>query len=63
MAVTGTGRAPFYAFIQHISEEEGAWKGQVRLLFGAKTDLDLSYMNDVEDDVSRHQLESTLYET
>jgi len=59
MVATGTGIAPFRAFIKHIFEEEEEWKGKVRLFFGAKTDLDLLYMNDIKDEISHHYLKDT----
>jgi len=52
MIGVGTGIAPFRAFTKHIYEERGGWKGQVRLFFGAKTGMDLLYMNDVNKDIS-----------
>ena len=42
----GTGIAPFRAFMKHIYEERKEWKGQVRLFYGARTGMDLLYMND-----------------
>lgn len=59
MVATGTGIAPFRGFIKHIFEEEDAWQGKLRLFFGAKTDLDLLYMNDIKDDISHHYLKDT----
>ena len=59
MVATGTGIAPFRAFIKHIVEEEETWEGKVRLFVGAKTDLDLFYMNDIKDEVSHHYLKGT----
>ncbi len=54
MVGTGTGIAPFRAFIKHIYEEEEEWKGKVRLFYGAKSGLDMLYMNDVKDDISHY---------
>jgi ferredoxin--NADP+ reductase len=48
----GTGIAPFRAFVKHIYEERGGWKGQVRLFYGARTGMELLYMNDVRRDLS-----------
>lgn len=59
MVATGTGIAPFRAFIKHIFEEETDWKGKVRLFYGAATGLDLLYMNEVKDDIKHHYLKDT----
>jgi ferredoxin--NADP+ reductase len=52
MVGVGTGIAPFRAFVKHIYEERGGWKGQVRLFYGAKTGMELLYMNDVRRDLA-----------
>ena len=54
MIGVGTGIAPFRAFIKHIYEERKQWKGQVRLFYGARTGMDLLYMNDKNDDLSNY---------
>ncbi len=59
MIGTGTGIAPFRAFIQHVYENQKNWKGKVRLFFGDKTGLDLSYMNDVDKDLANYYTEET----
>ncbi len=48
----GTGIAPFRAFIKHIYEDRKEWKGKVRLFYGARTGMDLLYMNDKKNDLS-----------
>ncbi|PWJ44640.1 ferredoxin reductase domain-containing protein [Sediminitomix flava] len=50
----GTGIAPFRAFIKHIYSEEGDWRGKVRLFFGAKSGLELLYMNDKDGDLTQY---------
>lgn len=50
----GTGIAPFRAFLKHIYEERKEWEGKVRLFYGAKTGMDLLYMNDKNDDLSNY---------
>ena len=59
MIGTGTGIAPFRAFIQHVYKNQGGWKGKVRLFFGDKTGLDLRYMNDVDEDLANYYTEET----
>ena len=59
MIGTGTGIAPFRAFIQHVYKNQGDWKGKVRLFFGDKTGLDLRYMNDVDEDLANYYTEET----
>jgi len=51
MIGVGTGIAPFRAFMKHIYEERKEWKGQVRLFYGARTGMDLLYMNDLKNDL------------
>lgn len=46
MVGTGTGIAPFRAFVQLIYERRKDWTGQVRLFYGGRTGLDLMYAND-----------------
>ena len=46
MIGTGTGVAPFRAFVQLIYERRRDWIGQVRLFYGGRTGLDLTYAND-----------------
>lgn len=55
----GTGIAPFRAFVKHIYENLGGWQGKVRLFYGAKTGLELLYMNKQRDDFSNYYDEET----
>jgi len=55
----GTGIAPFRAFVRHIYDELGGWSGQVRLFYGARTGLELYYMNEHENDFSNYYDEKT----
>lgn len=59
MVGLGTGIAPFRAFVRHIYEEVGAWQGKVRLFYGAKTGLELVYMNDRQNDFTSYYDEKT----
>lgn len=54
MIGVGTGIAPFRAFIKHIYEERKEWQGKVRLFYGARTGMDLLYMNDKNGDLSNY---------
>ena len=47
----GTGIAPFRAFLKHIYNDLGGWKGDVRLYHGAMTGIELAYMNDQNADL------------
>ncbi len=55
----GTGIAPFRAFIKHIYDERGGWKGKVRLFYGAKTGLEMLYMNDANNDLANYYDQAT----
>ena len=55
----GTGIAPFRAYLKHIYENVGDWKGKVRLLYGAHSGLELLYMNDKRDDFARYYDDTT----
>ncbi len=55
----GTGIAPFRALVKHIYQDIGDWEGKVRLLYGARSGLELLYMNDKRDDFARYYDEET----
>lgn len=48
----GTGIAPFRGLVRLIYEKVGGWQGKVRLFFGAKSGLELLYMNDENSDLA-----------
>jgi sulfite reductase alpha subunit-like flavoprotein len=50
----GTGIAPFRGLIRMIYEKHGSWKGKVRLFYGARTGLELLYMNDANNDLANY---------
>lgn len=55
----GTGIAPFRAFVKRIYKEAGGWKGKVRLFHGARSGLELLYMNDKQNDFANYYDEET----
>jgi len=55
----GTGIAPFRAFIKHIYKNIKDWKGKVRLFYGARSGLELLYMNDKNNDLTNYYDQDT----
>ncbi|WP_053405804.1 ferredoxin--NADP(+) reductase [Persicobacter sp. CCB-QB2] len=55
----GTGIAPFRAFIKHIYNTRTGWRGKVRLFYGAKTGLEMPYMNEENGDLKNYYDEET----
>ncbi|KXX66580.1 ferredoxin-NADP reductase [Flammeovirga sp. SJP92] len=55
----GTGIAPFRAFVKHIYENVKDWKGAVRLFYGAKSGLEMLYMNEQNDDLTQYYDQAT----
>jgi len=55
----GTGIAPFRALVKHIYKNVGHWKGKIRLLYGARSGLELLYMNEKRDDFTNYYDEDT----
>lgn len=56
---SGTGIAPFRAYVKHIYNDVGDWLGKVRLFYGAQTGLEHFYMNDHRDDFTLFYDEET----
>jgi len=56
---TGTGIAPFRAFVKNLYETRPDWQGKVRLFFGAHTGLEHIYMNEQRDDFALYYDQET----
>lgn len=50
----GTGIAPFRAFVKHIYKNVTGWKGKIRLFYGARSGLELLYLNDKDGDLTNY---------
>jgi ferredoxin--NADP+ reductase len=55
----GTGIAPFRAFIKHIYKNVKDWKGKIRLFYGARSGLELLYMNHEDGDLTNYYDQET----
>ncbi len=47
---SGTGIAPFRAFVKHLYQDVPEWRGRIWLFYGARSGLEMLYMNDEKDD-------------
>ncbi len=56
---TGTGIAPFRAFVKHLYQNVPEWKGTITLFYGAQSGLELLYMNDKRNDFAQYYDEET----
>jgi len=56
---TGTGIAPFRALVKHIYRNVEGWRGRIRLFYGAKSGLDLLYMNEEKNDLTQYYDQET----
>ena len=50
----GTGIAPFRAFVKHIYHDVKDWKGKIRLFYGARSGLELLYLNEKDGDLTNY---------
>ena len=55
----GTGIAPFRAFVKHIYHDVKEWEGRIRLFYGARSGLELLYLNDHDGDLTNYYDEDT----
>jgi ferredoxin--NADP+ reductase len=51
---SGTGIAPFRAFVKHLYRDVPGWRGRIWLFYGARSGLEMLYMNDEKDDFSQY---------
>jgi ferredoxin--NADP+ reductase len=51
---SGTGIAPFRAFVKHIYRDVPDWRGRIWLFYGARSGLEMLYMNDERDDLAKY---------
>ena len=56
---SGTGIAPFRAFVKNLYGNSPDWKGRVWLFYGARSGLELLYMNDANDDLTNYYDQET----
>ena len=50
----GTGIAPFRAFVKHIYHNVKDWTGKIRLFYGARSGLELLYLNEKDGDLTNY---------
>jgi ferredoxin--NADP+ reductase len=56
---SGTGIAPFRAFVKHIYQDVPEFAGRIWLFYGAQSGLEMAYMNDEQDDFAQYYDEET----
>lgn len=55
----GTGIAPFRGLVHRIYDTLGGWRAPVRLFYGARSALEMLYMNNQNDDLAHYGDEAT----
>jgi len=55
----GTGIAPFRAFVKHIYKNIPDWQGKICLFYGARSGLELLYLNDKDGDLTQYYDQAT----
>ena len=56
---SGTGIAPFRAFVKHIYREHAEFRGRIWLFYGARTGVEALYMNDKRNDFTQYYDQET----
>lgn len=56
---SGTGIAPFRAFLKHLYRDVADWQGRVILFYGARSGLEMLYMNDERNDFAQYYDQET----
>jgi ferredoxin--NADP+ reductase len=59
MIGSGTGIAPFRAFIQHIYQQQSDWQGRMMLFYGARSGTEKLYRNDINNDLDKYYDQKT----
>jgi ferredoxin--NADP+ reductase len=59
MIGSGTGIAPFRAFIQHLYQQQSEWKGQLLLFYGARSGTETLYRNEINNDLDNYYDQKT----
>ena len=59
MIGSGTGIAPFRAFIQHIYQRQSDWQGKMMLFYGARSGTENLYRNEINNDLDKYYDQKT----